>query len=61
MDDRWTIRRVAEDARAMVDEVHGMTGVPYGRLVSEAIRLWFDLLVQENPPTATSRFAARGD
>jgi hypothetical protein len=61
MDDRWTIRRVAEDARAMVDEVHGMTGVPYGRLVSEAIRVWFELLDQQNPQIPTSRFAARGD
>ena len=44
MDDRWTIRRVADDARAMVEEVHGMTGVPYGRLISDAIRVWFELI-----------------
>jgi len=53
MDDRWTIRRVADDARAMVEEVHGVTGIPYGRLVSEAIRVWFDLLdCEPDIPTA---------
>ena len=44
MDDKWTIRRVSEDARAMIEEVHGITGISYGRLVSEAIRVWFDRL-----------------
>jgi hypothetical protein len=53
MDNRWTIRRVAEDARAMVEEVHGVTGIPYGLLVSDAIRGWFDLLKRDSitPPT----------
>jgi hypothetical protein len=58
MYDKWTIRRVSGDARAMVEEVHGLTGIPYGRLVSEAIRVWFDqLLDHENP--ATPRNIAR--
>ena len=48
MDDRWTIRRVSEDARAMVEEVHGITGVPYGRLVSDAIRVWFSFRDRED-------------
>ena len=55
MDDRWTIRRISEDARAMVEEVHGTTGVPYGRLVSEAIRVWFELLDGDNIATPSGR------
>lgn len=39
----------------MIEEVHGMTGVPYGRLVSEAIMVWFDLLGQEDISTPSSR------
>lgn len=58
-DDKWTIRRVSGDARTMIEEVHGMTGISYGRLVSEAIRVWFELLDQENPETPTSRFFHR--
>jgi hypothetical protein len=58
MDDRWTIRRVAEDARVMIEEVHGMTGIPYGRLVSEAIRVWFDLLDRE-PTLPAARILTR--
>jgi hypothetical protein len=55
MDDRWTIRRVSGEARAMIEEVHGMTGVPYGRLVSEAILLWFDLLERDKTAFAGRR------
>jgi hypothetical protein len=58
-EDKWTIRRVSDDARGMVEEVHGVTGISYGRLVSEAIRVWFDLLNQENPRTSESRFFIR--
>jgi hypothetical protein len=42
----------------MVEEVHGMTGIPYGRLVSEAIRVWFDLLDRE-PAVPTARILTR--
>jgi hypothetical protein len=54
--DKWTIRRVSQDARSMIEEVHGHTGIPYGRLVSEAIRVWFDLVDQENSATPQNRF-----
>jgi hypothetical protein len=42
MDNRWTIRRVSEKAREQVEELHMMTGIPYGRLVSEAIGVWYN-------------------
>jgi hypothetical protein len=54
--DKWTIRRVSEDARSMIEEVHGLTGISYGRLVSEAIRVWFDLVDQEHSGTPPNRF-----
>ena len=41
MDNRWTIRRVSGEARQQVEELHMLTGIPYGRLVSEAIRVWY--------------------
>jgi hypothetical protein len=41
MDDRWTIRRVSEKARKQIEELHMLTGIPYGRLVSEAIGVWY--------------------
>ena len=42
MDNRWTIRRVSGEARKQVEELHMMTGIPYGRLVSEAITVWYN-------------------
>ena len=42
MDNRWTIRRVSGKARKQVEELHMMTGIPYGRLVSEAIGVWYN-------------------
>ena len=59
MNDKWTIRRVSGDARAMIEEVHGLTGIPYGRLVSEAIRVWFDLLDQQSSATLATRLHTR--
>ena len=41
MDNRWTIRRVSGEARKQVEELHMLTGIPYGRLVSEAIGVWY--------------------
>ncbi len=46
---KWTIRNVTDDARAMADEVHEATGIPYGRLISEAITCWYQELPEENP------------
>lgn len=48
-ENRWTIRNVTKDARAMVDEVHDLTGIPYGRLLTDAIEAWYDELPEENP------------
>ena len=60
MVDRWTIRQVSDDARTMVEEVHELTGIPYGRLVTEAIRVWFDQLLDEgDPATPSTRFLTR--
>lgn len=55
MDERWTIRRVAADAREMIEEVHGLTGISYGRLVTQAIRVWFDHLEQDEQLTLMQR------
>ncbi len=52
MDNKWTLRNVSEDARAMVVEVHEVTGIPYGRLVTEAIERWYDGLPEEQPRPA---------
>jgi len=38
---RWTVRRVSGEARTQVEELHMLTGIPYGRLVSEAIGVWY--------------------
>jgi hypothetical protein len=42
MGNRWTIRRVSGEARKQVEELHMLTGIPYGRLVSEAITAWYN-------------------
>jgi len=55
MDNRWTIRKVSEDAREQIEEVHGLTGIPYGRLVSEAIRVWYDHLQPTGPDVVAGR------
>ena len=49
MDDRWSIRGVTADARDMVLEVHELTGIPFGRLVSLAIESWYAALPEEDP------------
>jgi hypothetical protein len=42
MDNRWTVRRVSRKARKQIEELHLLTGIPYGRLVSEAIGVWYN-------------------
>jgi len=49
MDNRWTIRRVSGEARKQVEELHMLTGIPYGRLVSEAITVWYNQFQTSNP------------
>jgi hypothetical protein len=46
MDARWTIRGISLQARAMMEELHASTGIPYGRLISLAIQH----LVNRLPP-----------
>ena len=49
--ERWAVRGVAPDAREAVEYVHEVTGVPRGRLLTEAIRVWYaDLEVEEPIP-----------
>jgi len=49
MDNKWTIRSVTEDARTMIEEVHEVTGIPMGRLVSDAIETWYSELDEVDP------------
>ena len=49
MDNKWTVRAVSEDARAMIDEVNELTGIPMGRLVSDAIEAWYAELDEADP------------
>lgn len=49
MDDRWTICRVSGEARKQVEELHMLTGIPYGRLVSEAITIWYNQFQTSKP------------
>ena len=49
IDNRWTIRSVTEDARTMIEEVHEVTGIPMGRLVSDAIETWYSELDEVDP------------
>ena len=49
MDNRWTIRRVSGEARKQVEELHMLTGIPYGRLVSEAITIWYNQFQTSKP------------
>jgi hypothetical protein len=41
MNARWTIRNISGEARAMMDEMHEATGIPYGRLLTQAIQHWY--------------------
>ena len=47
MDTRWTIRGISPEARSLMERLHAATGVPYGRLVSLAIRHWYSQLPPE--------------
>ena len=49
MDNKWTVRAVSEDARTMIEEVHEVTGIPMGRLVSDAIETWYAELDEVDP------------
>ena len=46
---KWTVRGVSEDAREMIEEVHVLTGIQVGRLVSEAIETWYAELDEVDP------------
>jgi hypothetical protein len=49
MNNRWTIRSVSEKARKQIEELHMLTGIPYGRLVSEAITVWYNQFQTSKP------------
>jgi hypothetical protein len=46
---KWTIRGVDPAARDAVEEIRAATGVPFGRLITEAIWTWYDGLDEEDP------------
>ena len=56
-DTKWTVRGIAADAREAVEEVHELTGIPYGRLLTDAIRLWYSELDEEDPIPPVRRAA----
>ena len=58
MDNRWTVRNVSADARAKLDEIREATGIPTGRLVTEAIEIWFQLLPADERRGLASRVLA---
>lgn len=46
---KWTIRGVEPAAREAVEEIRTATGIPYGRLLTEAIWTWYDTLDEQDP------------
>lgn len=48
-EEKWTIRGVDPAARTAVEEIRAATGVPYGRLITDAIWTWYDALDEEDP------------
>lgn len=46
---KWTIRGVDPQAKAALMEIREATGVPSGRLLTEAIWTWYDGLDEEDP------------
>lgn len=46
---KWTIRGIDPAARTAVEEIRAATGVPYGRLITDAIWTWYDALDEEDP------------
>ena len=47
--EKITVRGIETDAWDEIRAIHEATGVPYGRLVSEALWHWLDDLPQEDP------------
>lgn len=48
-DQKWTIRGIDDEARDILEQIHDDTGIPYGRLVSQALWVWIDDLDMEDP------------
>jgi hypothetical protein len=48
-DEKWTIRGVEGEARGVVEEIRSTTGIPYGRLITEAIWCWYETLDEADP------------
>lgn len=51
-EEKWTIRGVSVEALEMICEVRDATGIPFGRLVTEAIELWYENLDVGEPVKA---------
>lgn len=47
--DKITVRSIDTDAWDEVRAIHEATGVPYGRLVSEALWYWLEDLPADDP------------
>lgn len=52
LETKWTVRGVDPAAREALEEVRLATGIPYGRLLTEAIWTWYDALPAEDPMPA---------
>lgn len=50
---KWTIRGIDPEARAILEDIHTEFGVPYGRLVSMALWSWIDELDEDDPVPIT--------
>ncbi|MEO9460819.1 MAG: hypothetical protein ABJE63_11915 [Lentilitoribacter sp.] len=50
---KWTIRGIDPEAKAILEDIHAEYGVPYGRLVSMALWSWIDELDEDDPVPIT--------
>ena len=48
-EEKWTIRGIDAAAREVVEDIRAATGVPYGRLITDAIWTWYESLPEEDP------------
>ena len=48
-EEKWTVRGVDPAVREAVEEIRSATGIPFGRLLTQAIWTWYDGLPKEDP------------
>jgi hypothetical protein len=53
---KWTIRGIDPEAKAILEDIHSEYGVPYGRLVSMALWSWIDELDEDEPIVLTKPY-----